>query len=472
MVALLAACGGKDDAKAGDAAPAASAGAQANNPNAVAVAWDPREQDLTPEQIAAQRMDMSWQQVVQMDSMAPGRPVKNPERWNQITAQAVNNSPMHLPLTGDVEGPSVLRVQILLDRALFSPGMMDGRWGKNAAEALYWFQKMNGLRATAVVDSPTVAKLSQLAGSPRELIVRRTLTANDVAGPFTVIPKDVYEQAKLDCSCYQTLTEKLSEKFHITQDLLKQLNPGVDLDHVAAGTAINAPAVDGDRKSKGTVASIEVSGRGTYVHALDASGRVLYHFPSTLGATYSPSPSGKFAVSTVTQDPAWHYQPALLTGVDDSLPEAMVPKGPNNAVGVVWMALSEPHYGIHGTGSPETIGYATSHGCVRLTNWDAEFLSHQVRRGIPVHFRDIAGAGNGTAPSDVGRGEANAAVNASASKAGGTAAPARSGASGGRTGGTSGRTGARADSANRTAKPRTRPRAADTTATTDSTTQR
>jgi lipoprotein-anchoring transpeptidase ErfK/SrfK len=136
------------------------------------------------------------------------------------------------------------------------------------------------------------------------------------------------------------------------------------------------------------VARIVVSDGGHFVHALDRSGRILYHFPSTLGSKYAPSPSGSYSVRGVAWNPTWHYQPDLLTGVPDHQDDAVLPKGPNNAVGVVWMDLSVEHYGIHGTSAPETIGYATSHGCVRLTNWDAAFLAARVSGGTPVEFRD------------------------------------------------------------------------------------
>ncbi|MDB4950015.1 MAG: peptidoglycan-binding protein [Gemmatimonadetes bacterium] len=403
LAALLVAVGAcRKDAKPGAGDEQAKA-APARNPNAVEVAYDPAEKAPTDEQLAAMRRDASWMEVVQLDTTGSGRAIRFNERWEQISADAVNRGGITLPISGDVAGPSVLRVQVLLDRAYFSPGMMDGNWGKNTAEALYWFQRDNGLPATARADSATVARLLQAAGSPRELVAAHRLTAQDVAGPFTPIPTDIYEHAKLGCSCYEALSEKLSEMFHTTPALLQKLNPGVDLEHARAGQTIHGPAVRAtNAPPRGRIATIEVSGRGTYVHAVDAAGRVLYHFPSTLGATYSPSPSGHFAIASVTQNPVWHYQPALLTGVDDSLPEATIPKGPNNAVGVVWMALSAPHYGIHGTSTPQTIGYATSHGCIRLTNWDAEFLSHQVHAGIPVRFRDIAGAGGGTAPSNDG----------------------------------------------------------------------
>jgi lipoprotein-anchoring transpeptidase ErfK/SrfK len=217
------------------------------------------------------------------------------------------------------------------------------------------------------------------------------------------IPENVQAQAKLPCSCYNSLTEKLGETFHIAPDLLKKLNPGVNLDALQAGQTINAPLVrDSTARAQGEVTQIIVSGRGSYVQGQDASGRVLYHFPSTLGATYDPSPSGQFRVTHVAQDPKWHYQPELIATAPDTAHEAMVPAGPNNRVGVVWMALSAPHYGIHGTNKPETIGYATSSGCVRLTNWDARFLSKRIRPGVPVRFADIQGRTGGQSFGDEG----------------------------------------------------------------------
>jgi lipoprotein-anchoring transpeptidase ErfK/SrfK len=418
---LLAACGG--DADEAEKAPEPRAQTPAN-PNAVRVSWDRRAPQFTQAQLDSMRQDMSWQELVQLDTTGAGAPARpNPEKWEQIDAQAVNSGGQFVPLTGDVAGPSVLRTQILLDRALFSPGIMDGRWGKNTVQALYWFQRREGLPATARLDSATFERLRQAAGNPRELVVRKTLTAEDVKGPFTPIPEDIYEHAKLSCSCYESLLEKLSEDYHATPELLQKLNPDVELDNLKAGQAIYVPAVRDESRAgnRGQVARIVVSGRGNYVHAVDAGGKVLYHFPSTLGGKYSPSPSGRFSVNAVTQDPAWHYQPDILVGVPDSEPEAMIPAGPNVAVGKVWIDLSEPHFGIHGTSEPQTIGYASSNGCVRLTNWDAEFLSHHVRQGIPVEFRDISGRKQAEDPANAEAGSAAASGRtATAAPAGGS----------------------------------------------------
>jgi lipoprotein-anchoring transpeptidase ErfK/SrfK len=438
LLALAAACGG-DDGGEQKAAPQRGV-AQASAPRGVEPYWG-GERAMTREEMERGRLDNAWEQVVQLDPWTAGDSAANPEKWEQISARTVNGRPVHLPLYGDVSGPSVLRTQVLLDRAMFSPGMIDGRWGKNTAKAVYWFQKREGLPATARVDSATFNRLAQLAGEPRQLVNSYTLTAEDVKGPFVDLPEptesgdEIYEIAKMECTCYESLTEKLTEQFHVTTEVLEQLNPGVKLDSLRAGQTIQVPNVrDPNTRPAGQVARLEVSGLGSFVHAVDASGRILYHFPSTLGASYDPSPQGSFTIRDITPDPSWHFQPDILEKVPDDKPDAMIPPGPNNAVGLVWMALSEPHYGIHGTKSPETIGYATSAGCVRLTNWDVQFLSKRVSAGTPVRFRDTrsSGAGAAAAARDTAaigrstRGQAGGADSAAARRPGGSRGQSKS----------------------------------------------
>jgi lipoprotein-anchoring transpeptidase ErfK/SrfK len=344
---------------------------------------------LSPEDLERERMDMSWRRVVQVDTAIARDRTPNLETWDDISVQNVIHWPMHLPLTDDVAGPSVLRTQILLDRALFSPGVMDGRWGANTEKAIYWFQQREGLPATGELDEPTFERLAQLAGEPQHLLREHRLTEEDVEGPFVEIPEDIYDHAKLECSCYESLTEKLGELFHTTPDVLRKLNPEVELDQLTAGAMIHVPNVREEHAGYNLVVDrLIISDKGRYLHAQDASGRILYHFPTTLGSQYDPSPSGDFRVTRIVEDPWWHYQPAILAHVDSNKPDARIPPGPNNAVGVVWMALNVPHYGIHGTARPETIGYTSSAGCVRLTNWDALFLSRRISEGTRVEFRD------------------------------------------------------------------------------------
>lgn len=379
--------------------PSADAGAAAER-RGVATAMSSGRSELSPEELEAGRLDGSWRRYARPgDTTASGRRRGSvvDESWEDISPERVNGQPA-LPIAGDVQGPSVTKIQIMLDQARFSPGIIDGRWGKNTEKAVYWFQDAHGLPATGEVDQATVDVLTRRARA--EQVRSHRVSQRDVEGPFGAVPEDIYERAELECMCYGSLREKLGEVFHSTPELLEQLNPGVDLNAVTVGDFIHVPAVErfhaGDlpegRYAGGDeVARIVVSVRGFYLHALDGAGNVLYHFPSTLGADYSPSPTGEYVVESVTFFPDWHYQPELLPDVDPAEPDAVIPAGPNNDVGIVWMALSKPHYGIHGTRAPETIGYATSAGCVRLTNWDAAFLALRVPEGVPVEFTHTDG---------------------------------------------------------------------------------
>ncbi|HST60218.1 MAG TPA: L,D-transpeptidase family protein [Longimicrobium sp.] len=314
-----------------------------------------------------------------------------PEKWEDITVETANSGTYHLPVGRGHSGPSVLHVQVLLNRAFFSVGMLDGRWGRNTQTAVTWLQAREGLPTTGTVDSVTYARLVQLAAEG-PTIREHVLTEDEVRGPFVAIPADIYAHARLRCSCYESLSEKLTENFQVHGTLLQRLNPGVKLDSVTAGTRLYVPQVrDTATAPAGVVKQIVVSGSSNYLQALDSAGTILYHFAATLGATIDPSPIGDYRVTSIHPNPWWNYQPKLLAHVPDDRPNAMIPPGPNNAVGRVWMSLSAPHYGIHGTKSPETIGYAESAGCVRLTNWDVVFLSSRVPPGTPVSFREIRG---------------------------------------------------------------------------------
>jgi lipoprotein-anchoring transpeptidase ErfK/SrfK len=210
-----------------------------------------------------------------------------------------------------------------------------------------------------------------------------------VKGPFQKLPADVYEKAKLDCLCYESKKEKLAERFHASTGLLELLNPQVDFEALNAGGTIWAPnvrpAVTSDRPD---IARIAISIAGNTFNAFDANGNLIFHAPTTLGSEYDPSPRETLEIVKVAHNPHFHYQPKLFHEVPDEEPEAHLNPGPNSPVGVVWIALSKRHYGIHGTSDPESIGYASSHGCVRLTNWDAREVAHRVSPKIKVEFID------------------------------------------------------------------------------------
>ena len=295
----------------------------------------------------------------------------------------------------------MLYTQILLDRASFSPGQIDGKWGQNTEKAIYWLQRREGLDASGTLDRPTLVRLVALAdapASPDSLVVLRTLTEDEVAGPFEKIPEDIYEKAKMDRLGYQSVGEKLGEAYHVSPSLLKQWHGG-SVDSLAAGDTLRVPNL---RKASfdAEIDRLVVSDGGRYLHALDANGRIVAHFPSTLGSDYDPSPSETQEVVSITDYPGWHYQPDILANVDDSEEDAHIPPGPNNAVGVVWMELSKEHYGIHGTAHPETIGHTASAGCVRLTNWDVQTLAKHISPGIEVAFRGTDGRDNAASGAD------------------------------------------------------------------------
>jgi lipoprotein-anchoring transpeptidase ErfK/SrfK len=328
------------------------------------------------------------------ETAAPGRAADRPasagaaESWEALSPEAFADFSPTLPVPQEGGGPSVLALQWMLDRVAFSPGVIDGRWGKNTEKAVYWLQDSLGLEATGQADRRLWDLLAGQVGADGPLR-EHTLTAGDLEGPFVEVPDDPQAQAELDCLCHPSPREALAERFHTTPELIERLNPEVDLASIAAGTRLWVPAVEESTPEAGvadSVSRIVVSKGGFYLHALDEQGRVIFHFPTTVGASYNPSPSGELTVTGIAYEPTYHYQPAMLDDVPDDEEEAILPPGPNSPVGLVWMQLSEDTYGIHGTAAPATIGYSTSHGCVRLTNWDALFLANRTAQGTPVDF--------------------------------------------------------------------------------------
>lgn len=360
---------------------------------------------LSREEIERQRFNADWQRLrsFRQAGRRGSSPQRQPERvqlkfiqeptfsekLDPETLEVLDTLPIRVPIRGEVSGPSVLRAQIMLDRLMFSPGVIDGRWGKNTAIAVYWFQRENGLDTTGEIDEATFRAIARRADYP-PTVIEQTVSAADVQGPFRRIPDHVYDQEKLDCLCHESLSEKLAEKYHITPVVLALLNPAVQWDRLSAGQRIRVlnvrPALaEGSLVDLGRLV---VSVEGNYLHGLRADGSVALHAPTTVGSRYDPSPDETLKIVGIAHDPHFHYQPRLFHEVPDTDPEAHLQPGPNSPVGVVWMALSKPHYGIHGTSDPESIGYVSSHGCIRLTNWDARDLSRRVQEGTIVEFVD------------------------------------------------------------------------------------
>jgi lipoprotein-anchoring transpeptidase ErfK/SrfK len=280
------------------------------------------------------------------------------------------------------------KVQILLDRSRFSPGVIDGRMGENVENALRAFREANGIEGNdKAIDEPTLAKLTEVAKeSEAPVVVEYNITEDDVKGPFTKsIPEDFEEQKTLERLGYTGPGELLAEKFHMDVDFLKELNPGKEFGR--AGTTIMVANVKSAAPpQRDSVVRIEVDKARKQVRALGENDTLLAVYPATIGSDSRPAPTGEHKVTAVAKKPNYTYNPEYkFEGVKADKPLVIAP-GPNNPVGSVWIDLSKDGYGIHGTPEPAKIGKTASHGCVRLTNWDAEHLADMVKTGATVKF--------------------------------------------------------------------------------------
>ncbi|ESW68686.1 hypothetical protein X773_28930 [Mesorhizobium sp. LSJC285A00] len=274
----------------------------------------------------------------------------------------------------------VAALQVLLDRAGASPGVVDGRFGSNVDKALAAYNQITGsnLRSTDAVGIQ--AALAQTGG---DAFANYTITPEDAAGPYVAsIPEDYSQKAQLDRMAYTSVTEALAERFHMDENYLKGLNPEADFSR--PGTIIKV--ANFGRLVATPVARIVADKDKKQVFAYDAGGKLVAAYPATIGSADTPSPTGTHTVSRVALDPNYTYNPSInfKQGQNDKI--LTIPPGPNGPVGSVWIALDKPTYGIHGTPDPSKIGKTESHGCVRLTNWDARELAKLVSSGVTVEF--------------------------------------------------------------------------------------
>jgi lipoprotein-anchoring transpeptidase ErfK/SrfK len=284
-----------------------------------------------------------------------------------------------------------LSFQVLLDRQGFSVGEIDGRPGNNLTRALTAFQSTRHLATTREPDCRTWQALGGDTGRP--VLQPYTITAADVAGPFVrQIPVRIVEQANLPSLGYRSPLEVLGERFHASPTLLRQLNSHVP---IAQAREIRVPAVapfDPNAKPSFDPAAqdvtIRVSREESALRAIHADGTLLFFAPVTTGSVHDPLPPGNWSVTGIEWRPAFHYNPQLFWDAAPHDSKATIKPGPNNPVGVVWINLNLDHYGLHGTPEPSRIGLTESHGCVRLTNWDAARVASLVKRGTRVEFVD------------------------------------------------------------------------------------
>ena len=284
----------------------------------------------------------------------------------------------------------VLVAQIMLDRAGFSPGEIDGRPGINLRRALAAFQRAHSLQPTGRVNEETWSLLMSRAGGAPPL-VSYVIAEADLAGPFVgELPRDLMAQAKLETLGYSSPLEALAEKFHVSPQLLVSLNPGATFDRAGERILVpNVMAIDPLAPLPGArPAAVIVVSKATRVLTVeDDRGQVLFQAPVTTGSKHDPLPIGTWKVTGVQRNPPFHYNPDLFWDADPSHAKARIAPGPNNPVGTVWIDLTKQHYGIHGTPEPGRIGHVESHGCVRLTNWDAQEVALWARPGTRVVFK-------------------------------------------------------------------------------------
>ncbi|MBB3763889.1 L,D-transpeptidase family protein [Sphingomicrobium lutaoense] len=305
--------------------------------------------------------------------------------------------------TSSIRG-EIIHAQVLLDVAGFSPGVIDGLEGKNLAKALRGYQEAKGLEVTGKLDTPTrQSLLTDPRKHYRKLRIDRSIVDGEFVRPF---PDDPAEQADLDALNYRNLLEEVAERFHTTYDVIIALNgpkakigigrelylPNVlpssrDFGDDWAGAEyndwFNAMNVSADLPQGDRIIVDESEGT---LRVFDAEDRLIAQFPVTTGSENDPLPLGDWKATTYAFMPPFSYQPKLFWDVPDSEEEQKLPPGPNGPVGIAWLDLTKEHYGIHGTPEPSTIGYAQSHGCIRMTNWDVLKLARMMKPGFEAEF--------------------------------------------------------------------------------------
>ncbi len=294
-----------------------------------------------------------------------------------ITPVSVDPDAVAFQFDTNMPSASVARLQVLLDRAGASPGVIDGLDGGNLRSALAAYEAMHGLSADGKIGSQVIGAIDD----PNQVIGSYVITSQDTSAVVGVIPKDYAQMAKMKYLGYATVTEGLAERFHMGEDFLKALNPSARF--VEGETIFVA---DLGINKTGKAVRLEVDKAQGQVRAYAADGSLLVAYPATIGSETNPSPSGTHTVKTVVVNPDYTYNPKVNFQQGNNDTVLTLPPGPNGPVGTVWIDLSEPTFGIHGTPEPSRIDKTGSHGCVRLTNWDAEELAKLLTKDVSVEF--------------------------------------------------------------------------------------
>jgi lipoprotein-anchoring transpeptidase ErfK/SrfK len=283
--------------------------------------------------------------------------------------------------------PRMIKLQVLLDRNNASPGVIDGLAGDNVVKAVKAFEEMRGETQDGIIDAALWAALEATSAEP--VLASYVITPEDVAGPFVpTMPHDYAEQAALPGLSYRDAAELLAERFHMDEAFLRRLNPHATF--TEAGEEIIVANVGKPLKAK--VAHVVADKARKQLRGYDADNRLVVAYPATIGSSDMPSPTGTHAVKAIAINPDYWYRPKVNFVQGTNTKALRLPPGPNGPVGATWVGLDKPTYGLHGTPEPSKIDKTNSHGCVRLTNWDARELAGLVAPGVPVDFQEPPGA--------------------------------------------------------------------------------
>lgn len=300
-----------------------------------------------------------------------------------LEIETINNAQLHLPLPAKERiNPILIKAQLLLDRAHFSPGEIDGKFGDNFKKALIAFAAAQGLNSRGELTDQLWQKLTATSSEP--VLTKYTISNDDVRGPFVnSIPTKLEQMKDLPVLAYTSAREKIAEKFHMSQGLLSALNSKQKFE-TANETIVVANVVQNDASKR--AARVEVDKSAQVLKVFGRDQQLLAVYPVTVGSTEKPAPSGRLKVTGISKNPTYRYNPKYaFKGVRATKPFTIKP-GPNNPVGLVWIGLSGEGYGIHGTPDPSKVSKTASHGCIRLTNWDALRVASAVVKGTPVDF--------------------------------------------------------------------------------------
>ena len=316
------------------------------------------------------------------NGVSPGPPAPAPVASKQPDGRAIEAATFADSLPPDAQRRLLIKIEVLLDRAHFSPGVIDGSPGENLHNALAAYAQKHGLATEGTVTAQTFGALTSADKAP--VTQDYTITADDEKGHFIgSVPENFVKLAKLKHLGYRSPQQELAERFHMSEGLLRALNPAADFQKAGTTLLVLRPG-NGDLAAD--VARVEVDKSANQLRVYDNGGTIAAVFPATVGSTERPAPSGRWAVKSVTFNPNYVYDPKVLTFGPRRRGVLKIAPGPNNPVGLVWIELTKATYGIHGAPDPELVGKTASHGCVRLTNWDAIALGHAVKRGTPVIF--------------------------------------------------------------------------------------